>query len=173
METKEPLNSPALRFIGHAYTEANASENDSYIEAWDAFEDSDAFKQLDELADQPNRSSLIVFSPYGSMMYWIGSVVPAATPVPAGLQKFDLPAYTVAQLSKKTTMMMNEYPVSAAIQQGATALDLAGFELPEYIGQTAAPYYVERYNLNEGKVAEVQFTVYVGADKDYGFDDID
>ncbi|WP_127849787.1 hypothetical protein [Lacticaseibacillus hulanensis] len=173
METKEPINSPALRFIGRAYTEAFASENGSYQEAWDEFTDSGAFAKLDAQTDKPNRSSLVVFSPYGSMVYWIGSVMPADTPVPAGLQKYDLPAYTVARLAKKSTMMLTAYPVEVAIQQGSTALDMAGFQLPEYIGQTAAPYYVERYNLNDGKVAEVEYTVYVGADKDYGFDDID
>ncbi len=173
MEKKEPVRVSAVRFIGHTYTEANASENDSYQEAWMGFEDSGAFDVLDQLADTPNRSSLVIFSPYGKMVYWIGSVVPAETPVPDGLQKFDLPAYTAATLTKKASMMLNGYPVGTAIQQGATALDLAGFDLPEYIGQTATPYYVERYNLTDGHVSEVAYTVYVGDDIDYGFDDVE
>lgn len=63
--------------------------------------------------------------------------------------------------------------MNIAIQQGATALDAAGFPLPEYIGQTATPYYVERYNLDGDSVKEVEYTVYVGDDRDYGFDDVE
>lgn len=92
MEQKELLNSDQLRFIGKAYSEASASENGSYQEAWDEFDATGAFAQLDQLAQTPNRTSLIVFSPYGNLLYWIGSIVPAGTEVPAGLQHYDLPA---------------------------------------------------------------------------------
>lgn len=173
MESKAPIDITAVRFIGRAYSETVASENGSFIDTWTDFENAGLFTKLDELSAVPNRSSLVVFSPYGNLIYWIGSVVPADTPVPVGLQKFDLPAYTVAQLKKKSTMMLNAYPVEVALQQGATALDMAGFELPEFIGQTATPYYIERYNLADGQVSEVEYTVYVGEDKDYGFDDVD
>ncbi len=166
----------ALRFIGHAYTEANTSANDSYQEVWQEWADTDHFAQLDELAGSAApklRTSMMVFSPYGNIVYWIGRTFPAGTPVPAGYQSFDLPAATAASITKKSSMMMTAYPVSAALQQGALALDKAGYDLPEYIGQTATPYYLESYKLDGDQVQEVTYTIYVGADKDYGYDDPD
>jgi hypothetical protein len=161
-------------FIGRAYADAQASANDSFQEVWEDWAAQNRFAPLDELANgEQHRASLVVFSPYGTMIYWVGAIFPAGTAVPSGYQSFSLPAATAATVSKKAGMMFHEYPVSMAVSQGVTALDQAGFELPEYFGQTATPYYLEDYTLTDGKVAQVTYTVYVGADKDYGFDDVD
>ena len=170
----EPVMQDAKLFIGRAYADAQASANGSFQEVWANWEEQDLFAPLDQLAGgQQQRASLVVFSPYGTMIYWVGALFPADTKVPAGYQSFTLPAATAAVVSKKAGMMFHEYPVSMAVSQGVTALDQAGFELPEYFGQTATPYYVEAYTLDEDKVQQVTYMVYVGADKDYGFDDVD
>lgn len=164
----------AKLFIGRAYTDAQASENDSFQEVWADWEDQNLFAPLDELAGgKQHRASLVVFSPYGTMIYWVGAIFAAGTAVPDGYQSFSLPAATAAVVSKKAGMMFHEYPVSMAVSQGVTALDGAGFELPEYFGQTETPYYLEDYTLADGQVTSVTYTVYVGPDKDYGFDDVD
>lgn len=166
----------AVRFIGQAYTEANADDNDSYQSAWLDWESANRFAKLDELAGAAaptERCSMMVFSPYGNIVYWIGRTYPQGTPVPKGYQSFDLPAATAATVTKKSSMMMTAYPVNTALQQGAMALDKAGYALPEYIGQTATPYYLESYELNGKQVAKVTYTVYVGADRDFGYDDPD
>ena len=164
---------PARRFIGRAYAEASASENGSYQEVWQDWMDQDRFKALDELSGKQQRTVLVVFSPYDSMVYWIGNLFPAGTPAPKGYQQFDLPAATAAHMSKPTSMMMTGYPVTMAIQQGATAIDMAGFPLPEYIGQTNTPYYIEDYTLDNDTVKSVDYTIYEGADRDFGYDDVE
>lgn len=171
--TKELVQQPAMRFIGHAYPEAHASEDGSFVNEWQNWMDEDAFAPLDALAADQQQGSLIVFSPYGSMVYWIGRLVPAGTPAPQGYQYFDLPEGTAATLTKPSGMMMTNYPVEMAIKQGATALDMAGFALPEYIGQTQTPYYLETYQLVDDVIKTVTYTVYEGDDRDFGYDDVD
>lgn len=164
---------PARRFIGRAYAEASASENGSYQEVWQDWVDQDRFKVLDDMSGKQQRSILIVFSPYGSKIYWIGNIFPADTEVPKGYQHYDLPEATAAHVEKPSSIMMTGYPVNMAIQQGATAIDMAGFPLPEYIGQTSTPYYIEDYTMQGDAVKSVAYTIYEGADRDYGYDDVE
>lgn len=169
----EPIKQNAKKFIGRAYSANNASANDSYQEVWEGWTQQDLFAPLDAISGEQHRASLVVFSPYGTTIYWVGAVFPMDTVVPNGYQAFNLPEATAAVVTKKAGMMFNEYPVSMAISQGTTALDQAGFDLPEYIGQTATPYYIEDYALRHDAVQSVTYTVYVGADRDFGYDDVD
>lgn len=171
--SKDLVQQAAARFIGLPYPEVSADENGSYVAAWQDWMDARRFDVLDDLAEGQQQGSLVVFSPYGSMIYWIGRVTPAGTAVPTGFQYYDLPESTAATLTKPSGMMMTNYPVEMAIKQGATALDMAGFDLPEYIGQTQTPYYLETYDLIDGVIKSVTYTVYEGDDRDFGYDDVD
>ncbi|KRM87791.1 GyrI-like domain-containing protein [Lacticaseibacillus thailandensis] len=171
---KEFLTIPAQRLVGRVFTESSADENGSFASAWDEFTEAGHFKALDPLADVPNRTSVIVFSPYGSLQYWLGSILPVAVNVPNGFQVLNLPAATGAVVDKQVRSMMTDLPLGIAYNQGLAALQQAGFQLPAHIGQTDTPYYMERYNLNQDGVAkQVEYTVYARADQLGGFDDIE
>ncbi|WKF84742.1 GyrI-like domain-containing protein [Lacticaseibacillus pantheris] len=171
---KEFAQIPAQRVVGRVFTESSADENGSFESAWDEFNEAGHFKALDPLADVPNRTSVIVFSPYGSMQYWIGSVIPESANVPNGYQVLNLPAATGAVADKDVKGMMTGLPLATTYNEGLATLEKAGYQLPEHIGQTDTPYYLERYDLNNQGVAQrVEYTIYARPDQLEGFDDIE
>lgn len=169
----ELLNLPAQRFVGLAHTESDADQMGTFAGAWADFRGAGYFTELDKLADVPNQAYMVIFSPYGRIQYWIGSVLPAGDAVPAGLASFALPAATAGQVQEATTSTLLDFPVQVSYGKGLEQLEAAGFPLPNHIGQSDNPYYIERYNQVAGNVTEVVRTLYINLDQLEGYDEFD
>ncbi|WP_054722556.1 hypothetical protein [Lacticaseibacillus nasuensis] len=166
----ELIQTPAASFAGKVFTTEDLDELNTFAQCWRDFEAAGYWPQLDALTDTPNRSYLLVFSPYGAFQYWVGALLPAMAQVPAGLTNFKLPAATVASTSEKTNRLLADMPVEVSYMKGMAELESAGFPLPEHIGQTDWPYYVESFAVNS---ATITHRLYVNPDQLEGYDEYD
>jgi len=165
---------PARQFVGRVYMPESSDEMGTYADAWATFTQAGYFDQLDQLTDQPNRTSLLVFSPFGTFQYWIGSVLAPDVAVPAGLQVLSLPAATGGQVHAPATRLTNQYPVDMNFNKGLEVIEKAGYPLPSHIGQTDHPYFIEQYPVNaQGVVQEVIYTLYINEDQLGGYDEVE
>ncbi|MFD1393714.1 hypothetical protein ACFQ3L_09070 [Lacticaseibacillus jixianensis] len=167
------IDQPTSQFVGKVYTTESSDQMGTFYPAWQEFEADGYFKQLDQLCSQPNRSYLVVFSPYGNFQYWIGSVTPVGVAAPAGLEAVPLPAGTVGKTSGPVNGLLNQLPVQTAVGKGFEMLEKAGFTIPAHIGQTDHPYYLESYPVTDGKVSQVQYLLYINPDQLGGYDEFD
>lgn len=167
------INQPAGQFVGKVYTTESSDEMGTFYPAWQDFEAAGFFDALDALSETPNRSYLVVFSPYGNFQYWIGSVTPIGAKAPAGLEAVPLPAGTVGKTEAAVNGLLNQLPVQTAVNKGFEQLEKAGFTIPEHIGQTDHPYYLESYPLSAGKVTLVRYLLYINKDQMEGYDEFD
>lgn len=71
---KEIPQQPAQLLAGHAYTTEDSDQLGTFAPAWADFEHQFGFKTLDQLTKTPNRTALVVFSPYNTFIYWVGSL---------------------------------------------------------------------------------------------------
>ncbi|MFD1431453.1 hypothetical protein [Lacticaseibacillus yichunensis] len=167
------IDRPATVFAGKVYMTESMDQLGTFDQAWQEFEAAGHFAALDALTDQPNRTALLMFSPYGAFQYWIGSLLPAGTAAPAGLEAVQLPAATVGEVSEKADSVLANFPVETMFSRGLERLEKAGFPLPEHIGQTDNPYYLESYQLTEGKITAVKHLLFISMDQLKGYDEWD
>lgn len=85
---KQIPKQPAQLFAGHAYTVESSDQLGTFQPAWQDFEAQLGFKTLDDLAEIPNRSAMVVFSPYDTFLYWIGSLLPLMQRFPNLMKRF-------------------------------------------------------------------------------------
>ncbi|WP_179395107.1 hypothetical protein [Lacticaseibacillus absianus] len=166
------MQQPA-KFVGKVYTAVDSDEMGTFWACWTAFEQAGWFAQLDAQTQTPNRSSMVIFSPYGQFQYWIGSVLPDTATAPAGLECFQMPAGTVGVATAPASGVLNQLPVQTSFGKGLEQLEKAGFPLPQHIGQTDHPYYIERYDLEAGQVTQVEYRLYIDLDQLEGYDEFD
>ncbi|WP_390409211.1 hypothetical protein [Lacticaseibacillus jixiensis] len=169
----ELIDQPAQSFVGHVYMPEDSDQMGTFNNCWQAFEDAGYFKALDAQTDAPNRTYLLIFSPYGAFQYWIGSVLPQDAKAPAGLEKLPLPSGTVGTVSEAAKDVLSMLPVETTYMKGLERLEKAGFPLPMHIGQTDHPYYLEQYCLSDGQVQSVKHTLYINLDQLEGYDEVD
>ncbi|MFD1673002.1 hypothetical protein ACFQ5M_12950 [Agrilactobacillus yilanensis] len=158
-----------LKFIGQANLATALDENGSLTSAWNELIGNGDLAQLDQLVAASgapmNRSTLIVFSPY-SFIAWVGVVVPAAITIPAGLHQFDLPASQVAKAQQKASIQL-PLPLGQLINATFDRFEKAGITLPEHLGQTNKPYFLESYQLDDaGEITSVTQQIYLGTATD-------
>lgn len=159
----------AMRFIGTPNLASMLDENQSLTSAWNELIQSGVLADLDTLAEQQqvakNRSTLIVFSPY-AFVAWVGVLVPADTPVPKGLNHFDLPAGLTAVAQQNANMQL-PLPLNHLIGGTLEKFEKAGISLPAHLGQTDRPYFVESYEMSpKGEIVSVMQRVYLGQSTD-------
>ncbi|KRM72447.1 hypothetical protein [Lacticaseibacillus brantae] len=165
---------PAQQFFGRVFMPESSDELGTYEQAWQDFTAAGYFDQLDELAETPNRTTLLVFSPFGTFQYWVGSVVPMDVTVPEGLQVLPLPAATGGQAEKPASRLTSAFPVEMNFNKGLEVIEKAGYPLPSHIGQTDHPYFLEQYPLNDnGEVEKVIYTLYINEDQLEGYDEVE
>ncbi|WP_125702792.1 GyrI-like domain-containing protein [Lacticaseibacillus daqingensis] len=167
------IEQPRAKFIGKVYTVTDSDQMGTFFACWEEFTQAGWFAQLDALTPQPNRSYMVIFSPYGQFQYWIGSIVPQSAAAPAGLESFQMPAGTVGQVTVPANGILNQLPVQTSFSKGLEQLEKAGFPIPQHIGQTDHPYYFERYNVADGQVQEVEYKLYINLDQLEGYDEFD
>ncbi|WP_225046953.1 hypothetical protein [Lacticaseibacillus kribbianus] len=167
------LNQTPAKFIGKVYTVVDSDQMGTFYPCWTEFEDNHWFAPLDALTDTPNRSYMVIFSPYGQFQYWIGSILPDDAVAPEGFECFQMPAGTIGQTEAKASGILNQLPVQTSFNKGLEMLEKAGFPLPAHIGQTTHPYYFERYDLTDGQVSSVQYKLYINLDELEGYDEFD
>lgn len=68
-------------------------------------------------------------------------------------------------------VLMKELPLATSFNQGLHVIEQAGYPLPERLGQTDHPYYLESYRLSGGKVAEVAYRLYINPHQLTGVDE--
>ncbi|NVO88086.1 hypothetical protein HWN39_06170 [Lactobacillus rhamnosus] len=169
---KEIPQQPAQLLAGHAYTTEDSDQLGTFAPAWADFEHQFGFKTLDQLTKTPNRTALVVFSPYNTFIYWVGSLLPVDVKVPQNYECFKLPAATAGQVKQfADRVLMKELPLATSFNQGLHVIEQAGYPLPERLGQTDHPYYLESYRLNGGKVAEVAYRLYINPHQLTGVDE--
>lgn len=166
------IKQPAQVFAGKVYTTEEVDQLGTFATSWDEFTKAGYFTALDQVATTPNRTYLLVFSPYGTFQYWIGSLLPAGSQAPAGIEAVTLPAATVAKLTEPSHGGAAQLPVQTTYSAGLDKLAKAGFPIPEHIGQTDHPYYLEVEDLTAGKVEQVTHMLYVNADQLHGYDEL-
>lgn len=164
------LTVPAQTFAGKVYTTADLDELNTFAPAWQEFEEKGWWTALDAAAESPNRSYLLAFSPYGAFQYWVGALLPAGVSVPAGLTNFKLPEATMAQCAEPADRLLADMPVEVSYMKGMSQLEKAGFPIPEHIGQTDWPYYIESFDQN---AATITHRLYVNPDQLEGYDEYD
>ncbi|WP_203624021.1 MULTISPECIES: hypothetical protein [unclassified Lacticaseibacillus] len=169
----ELIDQPASQFVGRVYTAESSDQMGTFYPAWQDFEGAGYFDQLDALCEQPNRTYLVVFSPYGNFQYWIGSLTPVGVDAPAGLEAVPLPAGTVGKAEDPVNGVLNQLPVQTTVGKGFEMLEKAGFTIPAHIGQTDNPYYLESYPVVDGQVSEVHYLLYINKDQMEGYDEFD
>ncbi|WP_461213018.1 hypothetical protein [Lacticaseibacillus sp. GG6-2] len=169
----ELLKQPALSFVGQVYMTEDTDQMGTFASCWDEFEQAGHFAALDAQTTTPNRTYMLVFSPYGTFQYWIGSVLPAEASAPDGLEKLKLPEATIGQVVEPANGVLNMLPVETTYMKGLERLEHAGFPLPSHIGQTDHPYYLEQYQLEAGVVTAVKHTLYINLDQLDGYDEFD
>lgn len=155
----------AMRFIGTPNLASMLDENQSLTSAWNELIQNGDLARLDQLAEQQqvvkNRSTLVVFSPY-AFVAWVGVLVPADTPVPKGLNHFDLPESPTVVTQQKANMQL-PLPLQHLIGGALNQFEKDGIDLPEHLGQTDRPYFVESYQLDtNGEIQTVSQRVYLG-----------
>lgn len=159
----------SMKLIGLPNLASMLDENQSLTSAWNKLTTSGASAQLDALADAQkvarNRTTLVVFSPY-TFVAWAGALLPANTQVPEGLNAFDLPKSQVAVLEQKASMQL-PLPLNHLIASSLAKFEKSGVQLPEHLGQTDKPYFLESYLMDEaGEVTGVTQQVYLGVSID-------
>ncbi|KRO16153.1 hypothetical protein IV56_GL001953 [Lacticaseibacillus saniviri JCM 17471 = DSM 24301] len=167
------LTQPKRVFAGQVYMIENSDEQGSFYQAWQEFTDAGYFDQLDALAETPNRTAMLVFSPYGTFQYWIGSVLPEDADAPEGLQRLILPEGTAGIVTQPTNGFAPQIPVEMAFNKGLEVIEKAGFPLPSHIGQTDNPYFLESYLLTDGEISDVRYTLYINPDQMDGYDEFE
>ncbi|GAF40425.1 hypothetical protein FC83_GL000763 [Agrilactobacillus composti DSM 18527 = JCM 14202] len=161
-----------IRFIGKPYLASMLDENGSLTSAWQEMTASGALGQLDQLADntgqEKNRTTLVVFSPY-AFVAWVGALLPLDTKVPAGLNRLDLPESQAAILEASASVPMLQLPLSSIISLAMGKIAKQGVSLPEHLGQTDKPYFLERYALDDNlETIRVKQQVYLGQENSNG-----
>ncbi|MCI1986908.1 MAG: hypothetical protein LKJ69_00395 [Lactobacillus sp.] len=167
------INQPEHSFIGRVYTTADIDQMGTFAACWDDFEQAGHFAALDAQTTRPNRTYLLVFNPYGAFQYWIGSVLGPEATAPAGLAKLQLPAGGSGVVEEEANAVLSMLPVETTYMKGLDALEKAGFPLPNHIGQTNHPYYLEQYLLADEQVKKVQHILYINLDQLDGYDEFD
>ncbi|WP_262316128.1 GyrI-like domain-containing protein [Lacticaseibacillus parakribbianus] len=167
------LNQVPQKFIGKVYTVVDSDQMGTFYACWEEFAQNHWFDQLDALTPAPNRSYMVIFSPYGQFQYWIGSIVPDDAKAPVGFESFQMPAGTIGKTAAKASGVLNQLPVQTSFNKGLEMLEKAGFPIPQHIGQTSHPYYFERYDLTNGAVSDVQYILYINEDELEGYDEFD
>lgn len=159
--------------IGRPYLATMLDENQSLTTAWADFEADGCLETLDACAKAEavpcNRTTLLVFSPYG-FVAWIGALLPKGTAVPEGddLNRIDLPGSRVAEITQQASMML-PLPLNQMMNLAFDKFTKAGIQIPEHLGQTDRPYFMERYELNDAhEIAAQTYTAYLGQDRDNG-----
>lgn len=121
---KEIPQQPAQLLAGHAYTTEDSDQLGTFAPAWADFEHQFGFKTLDQLTKTPNRTALVVFSPYNTFIYWVGSLLPVDVKVPQNYECFKLPAATAGQVKQSADrVLMKELPLATSFNQGYTLLN--------------------------------------------------
>lgn len=169
----ELIAQPARLFAGRVYTTEDLDQLNTFNSCWQEFTAAGYFDQLDAIATTPNRSYMLVFSPYGAFQYWVGALVPQNAQVPADLEGFALPAATASQVTFPADRVMSDLPVDTTYTKGLERLEKAGFPIPEHIGQTDHPYFIQSYGLADGAVKDVSYLLYTNADQLKGYDEYD
>lgn len=169
----ELLNQPEMSFVGHVYMPEDIDQMGTFASCWDGFNAAGHFDALDKQTDAPNRTYLLIFNPYGAFQYWIGSILPKDAVAPEGLEKLKLPAGTIGQSVEPANGVLSMLPVQTTYMKGLERLEKDGFPLPQHIGQTDKPYYMEEYCLSDGQVDQVKHTLYINLDQLEGYDEFD
>lgn len=167
------IETPAAVLLGKVYTPVDSDELGTFDAAWGTFTEAGYFAELDERVAMPNRTYLVVFSPYGNIQYWIGSLADPTVTAPKGLETLQLPAATVGSVEAPATTLLTHLPVETTFNQGLAQIEQAGFPLPSHIGQTTNPYYLESYRLTDGAITAVEYRLYINEDELQGVDDYD
>lgn len=124
---KQIPKQPAQLFAGHAYTVESSDQLGTFQPAWQDFEAQLGFKTLDDLAEIPNRSAMVVFSPYDTFLYWIGSLLPADAAVPKPYEAFRLPEATAGQVRQPaTSVLLKQLPMQQALIRVCKSLKRQG-----------------------------------------------
>jgi hypothetical protein len=169
---KQIPKQPAQLFAGHAYTVESSDQLGTFQPAWQDFEAQLGFKTLDDLAEIPNRSAMVVFSPYDTFLYWIGSLLSADAAVPKPYEAFRLPEATAGQVRQPaTSVLLKQLPLATSFNKGLQIIEKAGYPLPERLGQTDHPYYLESYLIQDGAVHQVAYRLYIDPHQLKGVDE--
>lgn len=169
---KQIPQQPAQLFAGHAYTTESSDQLGTFRPAWTDFEQRLGFKSLDQLAKTPNRTAMVIFSPYDTLLYWIGSLLPAGTDVPKAYDCFSLPAATAGQVKQPASQILaKELPLATSFNKGLQIIEQAGYPLPERLGQTDHPYYLESYLLDGTAIKTVAYRLYIDPNQLTGVDE--
>ncbi|KRN28403.1 hypothetical protein IV38_GL001403 [Lactobacillus selangorensis] len=153
---------PQRHMVGRAFTQGAADANGSFYSAWQDMEDSGDLKTLDALNPSPNKnhSDLIIFSPY-SIEYWIGSFLPADAETPQGMHTFDLPDSKAASVTEDAEHMLTQLPLQTSFNRIVSMFETAKIKVPEHLGRTVNPYFVESYSVTDDQVKQVEYDLYL------------
>lgn len=169
----ELIDQPEQSFIGRVYTPEDLDQQGTFAACWEEFEQAGYFAALDAQTSQPNRTYLLIFNPYGAFQYWIGSVLGPDAQAPAGLEKLRLAAGQSGVVAEEANAVLSMLPVATTYMKGLEKLEKAGFPLPNHIGQTDQPYYLEQYLLADEQVTQVRHILYINLEQLTGYDEFD
>ncbi|MCD2255190.1 hypothetical protein FHQ08_00515 [Lactobacillus sp. CC-MHH1034] len=162
----------ALQFIGKPFLPSMLDEKGSLASAWLEMADDGSLDRLDQFALEQQqtltRATLVAFSPY-SFVAWIGGIFSAEIQAPTEFKNIVLPASEVAFNETPTQTQIWQLPLNSIVGLAMDKLEKQHVQLPNHLGQTDKPYFLEYYDLNpQFEVTKLTQYIYLGKETNNG-----